>query len=113
MDKTKQTDLVLEYLRRFGSITPAEALGEFGCMRLGARIWDLKRDGHDISMELVQGTNRLGRTVRYARYRLHETEKVRADERREASPLGVIGHYGAAHNEAGAEKASAAGTAEA
>lgn len=72
MDKTKQTDLVLEYLRRFGSITPAEALGEFGCMRLGARIWDLKREGHDISMELVQGTNRLGRTVRYARYRLHE-----------------------------------------
>lgn len=111
MYKTKQTDLVLEYLRRFGSITPAEALGELGCMRLGARIWDLKREGHDITMELVQGTNRLGRTVRYARYRLHETEKVRADV--------VIGPYGAAHNEAGvaqgicAEKASAAGTAEA
>lgn len=102
MDKTNQTELVLEYLRRYGSITPAEALGEFGCMRLGARIWDLKRDGYDITMELVQSTNRLGRTVRYARYRLHEHAGVRADV--------VIGPYEAAHNETGAEKAPVAGT---
>jgi hypothetical protein len=99
MDKTRQTDLVLEYLRRFGSITPAEALGEFGCMRLGARIWDLKRDGHDITMELVQGTNRLGRTVRYARYRLHDHAEVRAAV--------VSGPYGAAEK---TEKAPVAGT---
>lgn len=103
MDKTNQTDLILEYLRRFGSITPAEALGEFGCMRLGARIWDLKRDGHDITMELVQGTNRLGRTVRYARYRLHDHADVRAA----ALASRRSGPYGAAEK---TEKAPVAGT---
>lgn len=67
-----QCDLILEYLRRFKAITPWEALREFGCMRLGARIWDLKQAGHDISVVMVQTQNRLGRTVRYAKYVLHE-----------------------------------------
>lgn len=40
-----QTDRILRHLREHGSITPLEALREFGCMRLGARIYDLKRAG--------------------------------------------------------------------
>ena len=73
-----QCDMILEYLRRFGSITPWEALREFGCMRLGARIWDLKQMGHDISVVMVQTRNRLGRTVIYARYVLNESTKENA-----------------------------------
>lgn len=73
-----QCDMILEYLRRFGSITPWEALREFGCMRLGARIWDLKNMGHDISVVMVQTKNRLGRTVRYAKYVLHEENATAA-----------------------------------
>ena len=35
---------ILEYLRLHGSITPMDALREFGCYRLGARIYDLRHD---------------------------------------------------------------------
>ena len=41
-----QTDRVLRHLQDYGSITPHEALAEYGIMRLGARIWDLKKQGH-------------------------------------------------------------------
>lgn len=65
-----QCDKVLRHLRDFGSITPMEALKEFGCMRLGARIHDLKRAGHDITRTLEAGRNRYGEETRYARYTL-------------------------------------------
>lgn len=40
-------------------------------MRLGARIWDLKRDGHDIRSEIVVGCNRYGEKIHYARYTMN------------------------------------------
>jgi len=43
-------------------------------MRLGARIWDLRRDGVNISMEMEEGKNRFGKKTRYARYKLMEGE---------------------------------------
>lgn len=64
---------VLDYLQANGSITPMEALWEFGCYRLGARIWDLRHDGHSISTEKVEGRDRNGERERYARYRLEES----------------------------------------
>ena len=63
-----QCDKILRYLEDTGSITPLDALREFGCMRLGARIWDLKRRGHEITKTLESRPNRYGQTVRYARY---------------------------------------------
>jgi hypothetical protein len=63
-----QTDMILRYMQETGSITPWEALREFGCMRLGARIHDLKRRGVDISREIVTEQNRFGKSVRFARY---------------------------------------------
>jgi len=65
-----QCDKILRHLRDVGSITPVDALKEYGCMRLGARIWDLKRMGHHIDMELETGENRYGEKTRYARYTL-------------------------------------------
>ena len=49
-----QTNQILEYLKEGNSITPIEALNKFGCFRLGARIWDLKKKGYDIKTEMVQ-----------------------------------------------------------
>lgn len=63
-----QTQMVLEYLEKFGSITPVEAYSELGCMRLGARIADLKAQGVPIRREMESRQNRFGRTVAYARY---------------------------------------------
>lgn len=65
-----QCDLILRYMQDEGGITPWEAMREFGCMRLGARIWDLKRRGVEISRELVKDRNRYGKSVSYARYRV-------------------------------------------
>ncbi len=35
-------------------LTPLDALKGCGCMRLGARIWDLKQRGYQIKSRLVQ-----------------------------------------------------------
>lgn len=64
--------LILEHLIKFGSITPIEAMAEYGCMRLGARIWDLRDDGIEIETEMVKAKNRFGKDVRYAKYSLKQ-----------------------------------------
>ncbi len=67
-----QTDMILRHLRDFGSITPVEALREYGCMRLGARIWDLKQAGYDIRAAKETAKNRYGKPVSFARYTLRQ-----------------------------------------
>ena len=47
-EKTTQCKLILEYMQSHGSITPLDALREFGCMRLSARILDLRKLGWNI-----------------------------------------------------------------
>ena len=46
-----QTDAILDYLNRYGSITPLDALREIGCFRLAARIKDLENKGYTIPRE--------------------------------------------------------------
>lgn len=65
-----QADRILRHLQDFGSITPVTALWDYGIMRLGARIWDLKRRGYDIRTEREEGLNRYGERTAYARYRM-------------------------------------------
>jgi hypothetical protein len=65
-----QNDMILQYLREEGSITPMEALEEFGCMRLGARIYELKEAGIGIRTVPERKLNRYGKPVTYARYYL-------------------------------------------
>lgn len=48
-----QCEKVLRHLREFGTITPMDAIREYGCLRLGARICDLRRDGHQIKSKIV------------------------------------------------------------
>ena len=68
-----QCDLILRYMQEEGSITPLDALREFGCLRLGARIWDLKNiRGIRIKTEKQKAKNKYGKVVRYARYSLAE-----------------------------------------
>ena len=65
-----QKDKILAYMRTYGSITPMDALREFGCLRLSARIADLKKDGHIIATEMVADRNRFGDVTHYAKYSL-------------------------------------------
>ena len=48
-----QTDAVMEHLLTGAELTPLEALQKFGCFRLGARIYDLRKEGVDIDSRLV------------------------------------------------------------
>ena len=68
----KQAERVLKYMREVGSITQLEAIRDISCMRLGARIFDLKREGYEIKKETETSKNRYGEDTSYARYRLVE-----------------------------------------
>lgn len=73
LSKARQRDMILRYMKEEGSITPLDAIREFGCLRLGARIWDLKNiDGIRIKAEMETHKNRYGKTVSYARYSLEQ-----------------------------------------
>ena len=68
----KQTEQILDYMRTYGAITPLEALKDCGCMRLAARISDLRKAGHNITSRKVAVIRRDGSKAYIERYRLHE-----------------------------------------
>ena len=65
-----QSQRILEHLRQHGSITQADAIENYGIMRLASRVNDLRREGHPIITEVVTGKNRYGEPTRWARYRM-------------------------------------------
>lgn len=67
-----QCERILRHLQDYGSITQAEAVTEYGCYRLGARIWDLKAQGVPIRSERVTGKNRYDEPVSFSRYSIVE-----------------------------------------
>ena len=70
-----QCERILRHLQDYGSITQAEAVTEYGCYRLGARIWDLKAQGLPIRSERVTGKNRYDEPVSFSRYSIVKTER--------------------------------------
>lgn len=73
--KTKQYERIIDYLRKYGSITQLEALEHLGVMRLSNRIGELKKRGERIRTEMIQVQNRYGEKCRIAKYYL----EVKAD----------------------------------
>ena len=59
---------ILDYLKRHGSITSVEAFQYFGITRLAARIKDLRDRGYLIDTVMLNGVNRYGEDVRFAKY---------------------------------------------
>ena len=51
-EKKTQKQMCLEYLEKYGSITPLEALTAFNSFRLSALIFELRKDGHIITTKL-------------------------------------------------------------
>lgn len=70
-----QNEIILNHLKDFGSITPLEAMNEYGIMRLGARVYDLKRKGYNICGEMISKKNRYGKTVSFSRYYLQDEKR--------------------------------------
>ena len=68
-----QCERVLQYIKDFGSINPAQAYLDLGCYRLGARIYDLRhKHGYSIKKTTVSAKNRYGEAVSYAEHRLED-----------------------------------------
>lgn len=63
-----QKQMVLDYMREFGSITPIDAFRDLGVTRLASIVFTLKEEGHDIDKVVETGKNRFGNQTRYARY---------------------------------------------
>ena len=51
-EKKSQKQMCLEYLEKYGSITPLEALSAFNSFRLAALICELRKDGYIITTKL-------------------------------------------------------------
>lgn len=76
MQKAKQTDRVLAYIREFGSISQLEALRDLGVMRLASRISDLRKQGVDIAGWSEAVKNRYGEKCYIKRYGIGGDEDV-------------------------------------
>ena len=67
-----QRQMVLAHLESGSSITSLEALTKFGCLRLAARIEELRRMGFSIGKEMVPVES----GARVAEYFLNREEKM-------------------------------------
>ena len=59
-----QTESILKHLKR-EPITPIEALQNYGCFRLAARIRDLRESGYKIYTDTIEKNGK-----KFAQYRL-------------------------------------------
>lgn len=62
--------LVLEHLKKHGTITHDEANELYGMKRLAARINELRNLGFPITTDMVRCKNRRGGISKYAKYTL-------------------------------------------
>ena len=74
MAKMTQCERILRHMRDYGTIDPMTAIKDYGCMRLSARIGDLKGLGYPIHAERVKSKNRYGETSNYCVYSLIKEE---------------------------------------
>jgi hypothetical protein len=74
--RPKQTERVLAYMRKHGSITQREADRKLGVLRLPSRINELKKEGYIITGKMEAVKNRYGEKCYIKRYRVVEKEDV-------------------------------------
>ena len=70
--KITQKELIIKYLKDFGSISSWEAYAELGITQLGARIFELKEKGYVFKKERVKKLNRYGKVIIFDKYILVE-----------------------------------------
>jgi len=64
-----QYQRILEHLQSGGKITPLQAFEKFGCLRLGARIYEMKQNGIPIKTDMIK----VGNHKKVARYSIRRT----------------------------------------
>ena len=76
MSTLTQSEMLLRHLKERGPITSKEAMEHYGIMRAAARIEELRRDGHNISTEMITVPTRWGTSTQVARYTLCDQLKL-------------------------------------
>ncbi|MBQ7412666.1 MAG: helix-turn-helix domain-containing protein [Eubacterium sp.] len=82
-----QHELIVKYLRDFGSITTYEAFKDLGITKLGTRISEMRKIGFEFSDEWVDDVNRYGDYVRYKRYRLVKSSFIKSVTKKHRKPI--------------------------
>ena len=67
-----QKETILEHLKEHGNITDLVAYRKYAIRRLGARIWDLRREGYKITSKDTVKKNRFGKQTRFSTYILEQ-----------------------------------------
>lgn len=70
--KITQRDRVLDYMKKFGSITSRDAFVDLGVTQLAARICELRDQGYEFDKQYESEKNRFGEPVSFVRYKLKE-----------------------------------------
>ena len=63
-----QEQAVRNHIINNGSITQAQAVRLYGCYRLSARIYEMRKDGYEIATQYKTSKNRFGYVSVYANY---------------------------------------------
>ena len=78
-DTPTQKEEILNWLKSGKGITQLDAINKLKntCTRLGARIWELEKEGHQITTEMVELINKnTGKKKRFARYWLKKSPEL-------------------------------------
>lgn len=74
--KPTQRQLILQYIKDFGSITPMEAYSDLGITKLATRISEMRAEGMEFHIEKVKSKNRYGKAISFAKYSFPKEAKV-------------------------------------
>ena len=68
-----QRQMILQYIKDFGSITSYQAYIDLGITQLATRIKELKEQGYNFKTEWIKKKNRYGKNVAFKKYKLEVT----------------------------------------
>lgn len=68
--KLTQYDRVLDHLQKNRKLSQKQAINLYGAYRLSAIIYNLRKDGYNITTSFKSGKNRFGDNVSWAEYKL-------------------------------------------
>ena len=75
LNENTHQERVLNYIRKFGSISSMEAFQDLGITRLGAVIFCLRQKGYKLKSTTEYCKSRFGKMAHYTRY-TEEAEKA-------------------------------------
>lgn len=67
-----QANQILKHLKNGNGITPLTALQNYGCFRLAAVIFNLKKEGYNIKTTIIKDNDK-----KFARYKLEQKYELK------------------------------------